>query len=105
MGDLGSIPGSGRSPEEGNGNPLQYLAWKIPWTEEPGGLEPIALSPQLCMCPAMSFPKVQELFSEKDGLHQQSPPLGTLEDKRFSDKIWHTLSLGWYAGLRVWPMQ
>ena len=23
-GDLGSIPGSGRSPEEGNGNPLQY---------------------------------------------------------------------------------
>ena len=23
-GHLGSIPGSGRSPEEGNGNPLQY---------------------------------------------------------------------------------
>ena len=23
-GDLGSIPGMGRSPEEGNGNPLQY---------------------------------------------------------------------------------
>ena len=23
-GDLGSIPGSGRSPERGNGNPLQY---------------------------------------------------------------------------------
>ena len=24
MGDLGSLPGSGRSPGEGNGNPLQY---------------------------------------------------------------------------------
>ena len=24
VGDLGSIPGSGRSPEQGNGNPLQY---------------------------------------------------------------------------------
>ena len=24
VGDLGSIPESGRSPEEGNGNPLQY---------------------------------------------------------------------------------
>ena len=24
-GDLGSIPGSGRFSEEGNGNPLQYL--------------------------------------------------------------------------------
>ena len=35
----GSIPGLGRSPGEGNGNPLQYIAWKIPWTEEPGGLQ------------------------------------------------------------------
>ena len=37
-GDLGSIPGWGRSPGEGNGNPLQYPG-KIPWTEEPGGLQ------------------------------------------------------------------
>ena len=38
--ELGSIPGSGRSPEEGNGNPLQdsYLK-KFPWTEEPGRLQ------------------------------------------------------------------
>ena len=27
-GDLGSIPGSGRSPGEGNGYPLQYLCWE-----------------------------------------------------------------------------
>ena len=39
VGDLGSIPGLGRSPGEGNGNPLQYFAWKIPWTEEPGRLQ------------------------------------------------------------------
>ena len=37
-GDPGSIPGSGRSPGEGNGKALSILAWKIPWTEEPGGL-------------------------------------------------------------------
>ena len=38
-GDAGLIPGSGRSPGEGNGNPLQYSClWEIPWTEEPGGL-------------------------------------------------------------------
>ena len=24
---------------EGSGTPLQSLAWKIPWTEEPGGLQ------------------------------------------------------------------
>ena len=29
-GDLGSIPGSGRSPEEGNGNPLQYSGLENP---------------------------------------------------------------------------
>ena len=28
-GELGSIPGWGRSPGEGNGNPLQY-SWRIP---------------------------------------------------------------------------
>ena len=38
-GDLGSIPGLGRSPGEGNGNPLQYSCLKNPWTEEPGGLQ------------------------------------------------------------------
>ena len=75
---MGSVPGSGRSPGEGAGYPLQYrafpvaqmvknltavqetwvqslnredllekgkaihssiLAWRIPWTEEPGGLQ------------------------------------------------------------------
>ena len=36
-GDVSSIPGSGRSPGEGNGNPLQYSCLEIPWREEPGG--------------------------------------------------------------------
>ena len=35
-GDMGSIPGSGKSPEEGNGNPLQYSCLENP-TEVPGG--------------------------------------------------------------------
>ena len=39
VGDLGSIPGSGRSPGEGNGDPLQYSCLKIPWMEEPGRLQ------------------------------------------------------------------
>ena len=38
-GDLGLIPGLERSPVEGNGNPLQYSFWGIPWMEEPGGLQ------------------------------------------------------------------
>ena len=43
VGDPGYIPGSGRFPGEGNGNPLYFLAWRIPWTEEPGGLQFMAL--------------------------------------------------------------
>ena len=39
MGDAGYIPGSGRSPGEGNANPLQCSCWRIPWAEEPGGLQ------------------------------------------------------------------
>ena len=40
-GDKGSVPGLGRAPGEGNGSPLQYSCWRIPWTEEPGGLQSV----------------------------------------------------------------
>ena len=43
VGDLGSIPGLGRSPGEGNGNPLQYSCLLIPWTEKPGRLQSMGL--------------------------------------------------------------
>ena len=39
VGDVGSIPGSGRSPGVGTATHSSVLAWKIPWTEEPGGLQ------------------------------------------------------------------
>ena len=39
-GDLDSIPGSRQSPGEGNGYPI---AWRIPWAEEPDGLQSIRL--------------------------------------------------------------
>ena len=38
-GDAGSIPGSGRSPGEGNSNPLQYSCLGNLMAEEPGGLQ------------------------------------------------------------------
>ena len=37
-GDPGSIPRLGRCPGEGRGTHSNFLAWRIPWTEEPGGL-------------------------------------------------------------------
>ena len=38
-GDLGSSPGLGRSPEEGNGYPLHYSGLEKPMDREPGGLQ------------------------------------------------------------------
>ena len=37
--DTSLIPGLGRSPGGGHGNSLPILAWRIPWTEESGGLQ------------------------------------------------------------------
>ena len=41
VGDLGSIPGSGRSLEKELATHSSILAWRIPWTEEPGGLHTV----------------------------------------------------------------
>ena len=38
-GDTGPIPELGRSPREGNGTNSSILAWEMPWTEGPGGLQ------------------------------------------------------------------
>ena len=39
MRDASLIPGSGRSPEEEVATHSSILAWRIPWTDEPGGLQ------------------------------------------------------------------
>ena len=39
--DTGLIPELERSPGEEHGNHSSILAWRIPWTEEPGGLQSI----------------------------------------------------------------
>ena len=43
-GNLGSIPGWGRSPGEGTATHSNTLAWRIPWTEEPGWLQSIGVT-------------------------------------------------------------
>ena len=39
--DVGSIPELGRSLEVGMATHSSILAWRMPWTEEPGGLQSI----------------------------------------------------------------
>ena len=38
-GSPGLIPGSGRSPGEWDATHFSIFAWRIPWREEPGGLQ------------------------------------------------------------------
>ena len=38
-GDVGSIPGSGKSPREEMAIHSSILVWRIPWTYEPGRLQ------------------------------------------------------------------
>ena len=53
-GELGSIPGSGRSPGEGSGNPLQYYCLENSMDrEESGRLQPVGWQE--------SFPRVTRL--------------------------------------------
>ena len=42
-GDAGSIPELGRPLEEERATHSSILAWEIPWTEEPGGLQSMGL--------------------------------------------------------------
>ena len=42
-GDPSSISGSGDPLEEGMATHSSILAWRVPWTEEPGGLQSIGL--------------------------------------------------------------
>ena len=38
---MGLFTDSGRSHEGGQATHSSIVAWEIPWTEEPGGLQPI----------------------------------------------------------------
>ena len=40
-GDMGFVPGLGRSSGGEHGNPLQDPCLRIPWTEKPSGLQPM----------------------------------------------------------------
>ena len=44
--DMSSIPGLGRSLEEDMATYFSILAWRIPWTEGPGGATVHAECPQ-----------------------------------------------------------
>ena len=57
---------------EGNGNPLQYSCWRIPWTEEPGGLQ------------SMGSPRVSHVWVTD------------------TNKVWQRITMDWEFRLMTW---
>ena len=92
-GDSGSTPRSGRSPGEENGTRCRILAWRIPWTEKPGGppstgsqrvrgsrfrFSPCHLGPRSCF-PALSVsPQGVAAFPALSFSPRGTLPLGVL---------------------------
>ena len=62
-GDLGLIPGLGRSPGEGKGYPSSILAWRIPWTVIIHGAAESDTTEQFSL--SLRTKKVKQQFLEK----------------------------------------
>ena len=48
--DASSIPGQEDSLEKGMASHSSILAWRIPWTEEPGGLQSLGSQTEYGKC-------------------------------------------------------
>ena len=75
---LGLIPGSERdSLEEGMATHSSILAWRIPWTEEPGGLQPMGTESDRTeeTLPAST---VASLGAQMQRIHLQCGDLGSI---------------------------
>ena len=63
---VGSISGLEWSPGEGNVSPLIF-AWRIPWTEKPGGLQSIGLQSQTQLSDWTWTRLIEQVQGEKSG--------------------------------------
>ena len=80
-GDVGSIPGRGTNKipwgMKWQPNPSRVLAWKIPWTEEPGGLQCMGLQSQTATNTYKNNQVLLKpfLLSQVTGMFPQKTPL------------------------------
>ena len=76
--DTGLIPGSGRSPGGGMATHSNILAWEIPRTEEPGGLQSIGSQSWTRLkrlSPHTVFPSISDLSPVIESLSRCQPGL------------------------------
>ena len=73
--DASLMPGLGRSPGGGHGNPPQCSCWRIPWTEESGELVSRVAKTRL------SVPGGTTLMSNKAGDGFQTSDVAAVGDR------------------------
>ena len=83
-GDPDLIPGTGRSPGEGNCKPLRYSCLGISWTEEPGGLQ------------TMGVTRVRHDLATKP------PPYSVLQFSKHFQKHWKYVIVNWNLTKIFW---
>ena len=71
-GDLGSIPGSGRSLEKEMATNSSTLAWKIPWTEEPCKLQSTGSQSRARLSDVTSLHLKDRMINEKSYINIRS---------------------------------
>ena len=98
MGNLGFIPGLGRSPGEGNGYPLQYsglensMNYTVHGVAESNTAEQLTHSYSLCLCPL--FPPLKKVASLQFLLELGSvEELQTFSRKSTSNTIRYNVSI------------
>ena len=85
--DVGSIPGWGDPMEKEMEVPSSILAWEIPWTEEPGGLQSmglqrVRLSEHKCMNSSIGQHSPNHNTSSLFYIEDISHPIYTLSEEQ-----------------------
>ena len=101
--DLGSIPGSGRFPGEGNGNPLQYCCLGNPmdrgaWQATVHGVAKSDMTEHTCVCTHTHTCWTSQNMSHGGNNHRkQNPPKYVLSGK------WHSMKRLRWSQVAFYP--
>ena len=89
--DTGAIPGLGRSPGGGRGKALGIFAWRIAWTEEPGGRK----SMELCYLQTHEASLVAQLVKNLPAMQETWVQSLGSEDPLEKGQATHSNILAW----------
>ena len=95
---MGLIPGSGRSPGGGNDNHSSMLAWRIPWTEEPGGLQAMG-SQESDMIERLS---THTWSKESHSLKNEEQNQNDIQNSEISLRSSLIMGYSWVRKVRMW---